>query len=87
MRVPVRNESFPGPISMEYVTEKLEEKGERFDNPFTGLTRYEIGAFIDGKRTVLEIRDAVSAECGPVSLSDVSAYLVVLESIDLIYFK
>jgi hypothetical protein len=86
-RVPARNESFPGPISMDYVTEKLEEKGERYDDPFAGLARYEIGAFVDGKRSVLEIRDAVSAECGPVALSDVGAYLDVLESTGIISYK
>jgi hypothetical protein len=86
-RIPVRDESFPGPISMDYVREKLDEKGEHFDDPFSGLARYEIGAFINGTLSVLEIRDAVSAECGPVALSDVGAYLDVLESIGLISYE
>jgi hypothetical protein len=72
---------------MDYVTEKLEEKGEHYDDPFAGLARYEIGAFIDGSRSVLEIRDAVSAEFGPVALSDVGAYLDALESIGLISYR
>ncbi len=86
-QIPVRNAAFPGPISMDYVTEKLEEKGEQFEDPFAGLERYELGAFINGKRNVLEIRDAVSAECGPVQLSDVAAYLKALESVGLVSFK
>jgi hypothetical protein len=39
------------------------------------LYAYEIVNFIDGKRTVGEIRDAVSAEYGPVSLDLVADYL------------
>jgi aminopeptidase YwaD len=39
------------------------------------LYAYEIINFIDGKRTVGEIRDAVSAEYGPVSLDLVADYL------------
>jgi aminopeptidase YwaD len=39
------------------------------------LYAYEIINFVDGKRTVGEIRDAVSAEYGPLSLSLVADYL------------
>jgi hypothetical protein len=34
----------------------------------------ELGNFIDGKRTISDIRDAVSAECTPVALPVVSEY-------------
>jgi aminopeptidase YwaD len=40
---------------------------------------YEVLNFVDGKRTTRDIRDAVSAEYGPVSLSLVSEYLRALE--------
>jgi hypothetical protein len=85
--VPARNPAFPGPISAGYVIEKLAEKERTFDDPFTRLQRYEIGAFIDGKLNVAEIRDAVSAECGPVSLTDVVKYMDTLESINLISYE
>jgi len=85
--VPVRNPAFAGPISMEYVEEKLEEIGRQYDDPFTGLQRYELGAFVDGKLNLLEISEAVSAECGPVALSDVIDYMNALESIGLISYK
>lgn len=39
---------------------------------------YEIGNFIDGKRTVSDIRDAVMAEFGPVGLAAVVQYLEAL---------
>ena len=45
---------------------------------------YEVLNFVDGKRTVQEIRDAVSAEYGPVSLDIVLEYLKALESIGIL---
>jgi len=85
--VPVRNPAFPGPIVMEYVAEKLPLRSSRAEDPFHGIERYEIGAFIDGTRSALDIRDAVSAECGPVSVSDVLTYLKVLADTRLISFR
>ncbi|MDO8678356.1 MAG: hypothetical protein Q7R30_07310 [Acidobacteriota bacterium] len=35
---------------------------------------YELGNFIDGKRSISDIRDAVSAEFGPVALPVVVDY-------------
>ena len=67
--------------------EKLEEKGREVDDPFTRLQRYELGAFIDGKLNILEIRDAVSAARGLVPLRDVIDYLDTLESIGLISYE
>ena len=85
--VPARNPAFPGPIARDYLATKLEEKGLSYENPFTGLAVYELGAFIDGSNSALDIRNAVSAECGKVALSDVMSYLKMLESIGLVSFK
>lgn len=85
--IPIRNPAFPGPISSDYIEEKLKEKNLIYLNLFTRLQLYEIGAFINGKRSVLDIRNAVSAECGTIKLSDVLAYLKMLEKIDLVSFK
>jgi len=41
---------------------------------------YEVLNFVDGKRNVREIRDAVSAEYGPVDVALVTEYLRALES-------
>ncbi|HEY1343280.1 MAG TPA: M28 family peptidase [Bryobacteraceae bacterium] len=42
--------------------------------PLAGFYAQEARAFADGKRSVLEIRDAISAEFGPVDSSKVLAY-------------
>jgi hypothetical protein len=39
------------------------------------LYAYEIVNFVNGKRTVGEIRDAVSAEYGPIAVNQVTDYL------------
>jgi hypothetical protein len=39
------------------------------------LYAYEIVNFVNGKRSVGEIRDAVSAEYGPISVEIVADYL------------
>ncbi len=48
---------------------------------------YEIVNFVDGKRSVAEIRDAVSGELGPVSLDLVSDYLQACEEAKIIAFR
>ena len=48
---------------------------------------YEALNFVDGKRTVSDIRDWLVAELGTVSLEDVAEYLRALESIDVISAK
>ena len=48
---------------------------------------YEIVNFIDGVRTVSEIRDAVSAEFEPVELGAVAEYLDLLAKAGAISFK
>lgn len=45
---------------------------------------YEVLNFVDGKRTAQQIRDAVSAEYGPVPLEYVVEYLRALESIGVV---
>jgi hypothetical protein len=86
-RVPLRNPNFPGPISMDYVSEKLAEQGKNYAGSITGLALYELNAFIDGELNVLEIRNAVSAECGPVPLRDVARYLEILEDVGLVSYR
>jgi hypothetical protein len=48
---------------------------------------YEIVNFIDGTRTVGEIRDAVSAEFEPIELRAVAEYLDLLASAGAVTFK
>ena len=48
---------------------------------------YEALNFVDGRRTVSDIRDWLTAELGPVPLEIVEEYLSALESIDVIRKK
>jgi aminopeptidase YwaD len=48
---------------------------------------YEIVNFVDGKRTVAEIRDAVAAEFGPIPLDVVSDYLAACEEAKIVAFR
>jgi aminopeptidase YwaD len=50
------------------------------------LYAYEIVNFVDGKRSVAQIRDAVAAEFGPVPLDIVSDYLQACEEAKIIAF-
>jgi hypothetical protein len=47
-------------------------------------SRYEALNLVDGKRTIIDIRDALSAIYQPVALADVEQYLAALESISVI---
>jgi len=85
--IPSRIPGFPGPLSDEYIALKLEPKGIPYNNPFSEAAGFEVGAFIDGKRSVLEIRNAVSAECGPVRLADVRDYVQKLAAAGVIVLK
>jgi hypothetical protein len=51
------------------------------------LYAYEIVNFIDGQRSVVEIRDAVAAEFGPLPLALVSDYLQACEEARIIAFR
>ncbi|MFP5287267.1 MAG: hypothetical protein ACLGI9_16125, partial [Thermoanaerobaculia bacterium] len=45
---------------------------------------YEALNLVDGRRTVGEIRDALAAIYGPVSVGEVAEYLAVLEKIGIL---
>ena len=44
-----------------------------------GRADFEIRNFIDGRRSILDIRNAVSAEHGPVALEGAENYILLLE--------
>jgi hypothetical protein len=54
---------------------------------YGGMFTYEALNFVDGKRTVSDIRDWLVAELGPVPVEFVAEYLQALESIDVIRKK
>jgi aminopeptidase YwaD len=53
----------------------------------SALYAYEIVNFVDGKRSVADIRDAVSAEFGPISVGIVGDYLNACEEAKIIVFR
>jgi hypothetical protein len=78
-KIPVRIAPF-GPINNQNDNALLARLGaERYGKiKLGGLYAYEVLNFVNGKRTIGEIRDEVSAEYGPVSIEQVADYLSAL---------
>ena len=101
-RVPVRVGDF-GPMTYQNDNVLLDRLGaERFaritllesdsssllkEQESGAIYAYEIVNFIDGKRTVGEIRDAVAAELGPVALDVVDDYLRACEEAKIVVLQ
>ena len=92
LRVPVRIAPF-GPIENQNDDAVLARLGrERYSTikllngnvVQAGLYAYEILNFVNGKRTIGDIRDAVSAEYGPLPLELVADYLSALAEAKII---
>jgi hypothetical protein len=91
-RIPVRNRSVKGPLAPggEWLAEKAGTESARIaiarlDNGDD--VTYEIVNFMDGERTVSEIRDAVSAEFEPVDVKQVAEYIDLLARAGAVTFK
>jgi hypothetical protein len=87
-RVPVRSETVQGPTNLYYYDQLAATLGP--DTPSISLdelAQFEVLNFTDGRRTVAEIRDAVSAELNPVSIEAVSEYLEVLARARVVRFR
>ena len=93
-----RNPAIQGPMSAfgySYLEDKLPEEdysslGLRTHTGLWGSSGqyvYEALNFVDGQRTVSDIRDWLTTELGPVPLELVEEYLAALESIDVIHKK
>jgi len=91
----VRNPEVQGPMSAfgySYVTDKLGADVYRAlalprytgSHGSSGQYVYEALNFVDGERTVSDIRDWLTAELGPVPLEYVAQYLAALATIDVI---
>ncbi|MFQ5603691.1 MAG: DUF4910 domain-containing protein [bacterium] len=76
-RIPVRITR--GPLDFSLPVSRLNAEDAAWyasaDFTFSGAVRFELVNFIDGKMTVSDIRDALSAEFGPVGLPVVARYL------------
>jgi aminopeptidase YwaD len=91
-RIPMRNANVKGPL--EPAGDWLKEKGGAsaasiavMERPDSADVTYEIANFVDGTRSVGEIRDAVSAEFSPVDLRDVAEYIDLLAKAGAVSFK
>jgi hypothetical protein len=90
-RVPIRNAAVKGPLAPggDWLREKTGAGGSiavaRL--PDSDDVTYEIANFVDGVRTVSEIRDAVSAEFEPLTLEAVAEYLDLLARAGAVSFK
>jgi len=91
----VRNAEPKGPMSVfgyDYLVDHLgaERAAALALTDYSGLRggggEYSIETlnFVDGRRSVRDIRDALAAEFGPVPLEHVAAYLEALETIKVI---
>lgn len=95
--VPTRNAAIKGPVNLwrpEYGSIWIAQKTGNADVlgqvPLTKSGRfvaYEALNFVDGRRTLLEIRDAVSAEYRPVAAADVEQYFRFLERLGVVDLK
>jgi aminopeptidase YwaD len=91
-RIPVRNPAVKGPLAPggDWVREKAGSGSVSIAIvrvPNSDDVTYEIVNFIDGARTVSEIRDAVSAEFEPLELGAVAEYLDVLAKAGAVSFR
>jgi hypothetical protein len=85
-RVPARLTR--GPLDFDLPASRLEpEAAAWYDSsefPLSGNARFELVNFIDGERTVTDIRNALSAEFGPVPTAAVARYLEDLVDVGVV---
>jgi hypothetical protein len=91
-RVPVRNPAVKGPLAPggDWLREKAGAASVSIAIarvPNSDDVTYEIVNFVDGTRSVSEIRDAVSAEFEPVELTAVAEYLDLLARAGALSYK
>jgi len=91
-RTPVRNPAVKGPLGPggDWLIEKAGRDAAAIAIarvPRSDDVTYEIANFIDGTRTIRQIRDAVSAEFEPVDLAAVAEYVDLLAKAGAVTFK
>jgi hypothetical protein len=87
-RVPVRLTR--GPLDFGLPESRLPPERAawyRGDMPLGDDARFELVNFIDGRRSVSEIRDALAAEFGPVALEAVGRYLEDLVTVGVVRWR
>jgi aminopeptidase YwaD len=86
-RIPMRLTR--GPLDFGLPESKLskEEKEWYSKNPINGNVRFEIVNFVDGKKTVSDIRDAITAEYDAIDTSSIAHYLEDLVKCDVVKWR
>lgn len=84
--VPVRTEKMGDMMAMWGLREEFRKLAYQAP-PSILVAEMELRNFIDGRRSVLDIRDAASAEFGPIDLLDLEAWLTVQEKVGLVTLK
>jgi hypothetical protein len=88
-RVPMR--ATRGPLDFGLPASKLPPEDAAWysssEFPFSGNARFELVNFVDGERTVTEVRDALAAEYGPVTIEAVGRYLDDLVKVGVMKWK
>jgi len=84
--VPVRAETFIGPLQMDFLIEKAGPEAAAKVR-LRGNTAYEALNHVDGRMSVHDIAQAVSASYGPLEIQDVHDFFTVLEKAGLVVLK
>lgn len=84
--VPVKTDKLKGMMGIWQMREEL-QKLKYQPPPAVLRAESELKNFMDGKRSVLEIRDAASAEFEPIALADVEKWVEVYEKLGLVTLK
>jgi hypothetical protein len=85
--VPVRTEKMGNVMDYYETMEKMSQKVKYTPPPQIMEADLELRNFIDGKRSLLEIRNAASAEYGPLPLAEVEAFMKYLEKLGMVEIR
>jgi hypothetical protein len=81
--VPVRTEKMGGMMSLWGLRDEIRKLGYQ-PPPSIQMAERELRNFIDGKRSILDIRDAASAEFEPIDALDVEKWIGIQEKLGLV---
>ena len=84
--VPVRTKSMGDIMAFWQMRDKISQMKYKMPASIRAA-EFELRNFIDGKRTIAEIRDAASAEYEPLPLADVENYMKFLEKLGMVEIK
>ena len=84
--VPVRTEKMGGMMSMWSLRDEVRKLNYQ-PPPSIMTAEWELRNFIDGERSILDIRDAASAEYAPIDLLEVETWIGIQEKLGLVTIK